>query len=501
MAGLLLYIALGFTSCANDDNQVEPMPTQPDVEQTVEQWLKAMPGVSGVTEQQGTSFKGVPGPYYYFYFDQLIDHKHPEKGTFRQKGVLRYVGQDAPTVLHTQGYETGDTVPSLVVPSLVPILNANLIELEYRYFGDSQPQPLDNIDFTYLDSEQASDDLHALVTAFKATGRFPKQWISMGVSKNGYATAMYAYYSSKKGYNDIDLYVPVAAPFNVTLDDPRPGAYMIQNSTAFDPESDKKLKGLGRAICRDTPLSKYLIETHRRQYPKWVSDTRKDGYSEEQIDMYVITHYAVMYQSNLLSKLSYNPISSWTDLIPDTTGQTQLDYAEKFIAMDDKDLREYIKKRKQANTRIGPTEEEMLKKRKTDGMFSYEVQVAKEIGSIEYKFDYLKGCPYYSPDFVELILKTAYRTDAVLPRFTALYSNAQALDFLNNFLPTTTQKMVFVYGEQDPWTGSAIPDPTNPNVKKIIVPRGCHNDYFNEPDKCPVETYNEIMRAVREVIK
>ena len=501
MVGLLLSVALGFTSCANDDNAAEPEPAQPVAEQTVGQWLKAMPGVSGVTERQGKTATGLTGNFYYFYFDQLIDHRHPEKGTFRQKAVLRYVGPDAPTVLHTEGYATNDTVSKLLLPSLVPILNANFIVLEYRYFGDSQPQPLDNVDFTYLDSEQASDDLHALVTAFKATGRFPGKWISTGVSKDGYTTAMYAYYSSKKGYDDIDLYVPVAAPFNVALCDTRPGIYLVENSTAFDPLTKKKLKAFGRAICSDTPLSKRLIESYRAEKPEQVEELRSRGMSEQQIDQYAIASSSFFYQYHLLDKLAYVPVAQWAALIPDTTGQTQLDFAEQFIMMDDTALEDYIEKQEKTATRAPYSQEELLRRRREYPMFSYEVQVSKEIGLISFAFDYLKGCPLFSADYTHEIYDEECSAIEKMQVYNSQYSNAQALDFLNNFLPTTTKKMVFVYGEQDPWTGSAIPDPTNPNIRKIIVPRGCHNDYFNHPNYCPVDTYNEIMRAVREAIE
>lgn len=47
-----------------------------------------------------------------------------------------------------------------------------------------------------------------------------------------------------------------------------------------------------------------------------------------------------------------------------------------------------------------------------------------------------------------------------------------------NNLETTTKKLIFVYGADDPWTGAAIPDPVNPNVKKYIVPHGTHTDDF-----------------------
>lgn len=501
MAGMLLSVVLGFTSCANNDNAAEPEPIQPVVEQTVGQWLKAMPGVTGVTERQGTTGNGLTDNFYYFYFDQLIDHRHPEKGTFRQKAVLRYVGPNAPTVLHTQGYATNDMVSNLLPPMLVSILKANMIELEYRYFGDSQPQPLDNVDFTYLDSEQASDDLHALVTAFKATGRFPGKWISAGLSKNGHTTAMYAYYSSKKGYDDIDLYVPVAAPFNVALCDPRPGIYLVENSTAFDPLAKKKLKAFGRAICNDTPLSKRLIASYRAEKPEKVKELRGRGMSEQQIDQYAIANSSFNYQYHLLGKLMYVPIARWSDLIPDTTGQTQLDFAEKFIKMDEDAWQDYIEKQKKTATRAPYSQEELLKRRKEEPMFPYEVQVSKEMGLISFAFDYLKGCPLFSADYTNEIYDEECSAIEKMQVYNSQYSNAQVLDFLDNFLPTTTKKMVFVYGEQDPWTGSAIPDPTNPNIRKIIVPKGCHNDYFNYTNYCPVETYNEIMRAVREAIE
>ena len=47
-------------------------------------------------------------------------------------------------------------------------------------------------------------------------------------------------------------------------------------------------------------------------------------------------------------------------------------------------------------------------------------------------------------------------------------------------LETTHKKLIFVYGEDDPWTGAAIPNPSNPNVKKYIVPHGSHSDDFTK---------------------
>jgi len=70
-------------------------------------------------------------------------------------------------------------------------------------------------------------------------------------------------------------------------------------------------------------------------------------------------------------------------------------------------------------------------------------------------------------------------------------------DLISNFLPNTSTKMIFVYGEFDYWTGGAIPDPTNPNVRKIIVPRGGHNDDINNAKHFPAESREEIVSAIK----
>ena len=69
-------------------------------------------------------------------------------------------------------------------------------------------------------------------------------------------------------------------------------------------------------------------------------------------------------------------------------------------------------------------------------------------------------------------------------------------------LETTEKKLIFVYGEDDPWTGAAIPDPTNPNVKKYIVPHGTHTDNFDTYGRYPggQEVVDKIMADVKAIL-
>ena len=64
------------------------------------------------------------------------------------------------------------------------------------------------------------------------------------------------------------------------------------------------------------------------------------------------------------------------------------------------------------------------------------------------------------------------------------------------------KKMIFVYGEDDPWTGGAIPDPTNPNVRKYIVPHGAHDDDLQRFAWYPggKEVADQILADVRAIL-
>ena len=41
---------------------------------------------------------------YVTYFTQPLDHRHPEKGSFRQRVIVAHAGFDRPTLIITEGY-------------------------------------------------------------------------------------------------------------------------------------------------------------------------------------------------------------------------------------------------------------------------------------------------------------------------------------------------------------------------------------------------------------
>ena len=500
----ILTSGLALTSCTSDsnDNPVIPEEPQESSELTVEQWLAKIPGVSDVTVKKTTPTKEnlmMQQTYYYFYFEQKIDHTNAAKGTFKQRVVLRYEGKDAVNVLHTQGYYTADKADDLITATLAAILNGNHIEIEYRYFGTSLPEPFENLEFNYLSSKQASEDYHAIVTALKASGHFKGQWLATGTSKSGIASALYAYYNEKNGYNDMDLYVPFCAPFCESVADPKIGKFMIENSLASMPTIKEKLLAIDREIVRKSDLSDYLVAKYKEDNKGTIKEMQEEKKTEDEIVGTILAYYVNASRNNLFDKLANIPIETLMDYIPDPKDKSTLEFTKFFIEKNWSELLEYIKEHPKAYTRA-KTEADMLKLRKQDLGWAYYIQAMLELGHYRMYFDDLK--PYLELTTMDHILNN---DEGMLykdyPTYAARYSDAMTKDFITNFLPKTTKKMIFVYGENDPWTGCAIPDPTNSNIQKIIVPKGGHNDFIDNEQYCPKATYQQIMTAIRKYIK
>ena len=119
--------------------------------------------ISAITETQpleSTEFS----EKYVTYFTQPLDHRHPEKGSFRQRVIVAHAGFDRPTVIITEGYGAAYALKPQYREELSKLLNANMVFVEYRYFLESTPEPKD---WRYLTAESSADDLHAVTTAFK----------------------------------------------------------------------------------------------------------------------------------------------------------------------------------------------------------------------------------------------------------------------------------------------------------------------------------------------
>lgn len=96
-------------------------------------------------------------------------------------------------------------------------LAANQLRVEHRFFGPSTPSPRD---WSKLDIAQSSADLHAIRQAFKPL--YPGGWVATGASKSGMTSLYYRYYWP----NDVEATVPYVAPSSRGVSDARYVAFV-----------------------------------------------------------------------------------------------------------------------------------------------------------------------------------------------------------------------------------------------------------------------------------
>ena len=472
-----------------NENQFQTkVPATTDCDQAVITALQAIDKVTDVKAFKMSTFSykindRVTKTAYFFNYKQDIDHNNPSKGWFKQQCVLTVAGKDRPTVLMTEGYALGGAEPtlnlnrldSLVETPLVETMNANCLQVEHRYFGWSLPEGWTNR-WSYLSAKQQSDDLHAIVTAIKGSGIIGKsgKWLSTGSSKGGETTAFYAYHYP----NEVDAYVPFVAPFMFSTMDLRPFTYILED--AHIGNNMQKVKAAFRAFFKNRELQEQAVEILKKD-KKWASQHSVD-------DLRLALMFS-MYNNHFL-KMSYVPYTKWLPLVPKEgdsaekfykyimadaatcyEGDSETEYDTRVDGFNDFEgnnnpfgidtLNYSVKARTRATTatkvRFNP----------------FMVQSAKELGYALNDYSWIV-------DLVTPENLSALNKPDCDPRTYGVTHDGGA--FIRQFLTGMKQSdcyMIFVYGEQDPWTGACIPNEyLGKNSQVLSITDGIHNDFI-----------------------
>lgn len=139
---------------------------------------------------------------------QPLDHTNPKKGHFYQKVYLSHKGMNRPNVIITEGYNRN----SNRIYELSYLLEANQVDVEHRYYGESVPEKME---YEYLNLEQATADLHKIREVLGQI--YAEKWISTGISKGGQTTIFYRYFYPK----DVNVSIPYVAPLNLEFEEKR----------------------------------------------------------------------------------------------------------------------------------------------------------------------------------------------------------------------------------------------------------------------------------------
>ena len=346
---------------------------------------------------------------------QAIDHKNPENGTFTQRVFISHNDFSKPVVFITEGYAGGYAKRPSYQNELTKILDANEIVVEHRFFGESVP---DTLNWQYLTVEQSANDHHKIIELFKKI--YTGKWISTGISKGG-QTCMYHRYFFP---DDVDASVPYVAPLNFSTEDPR--AYTF-------------LENVGDSACR-AKIKNYqiiMLKGKKKYLPKFKKLARKKG-----------LHYSMGTEAAFeLTVLEY-PFAFWQwgmfdcNFIPtNLSAKKMIKHLDEIASID------------------------WVSEEGVSRLLPFFYQALTEIGFYGYDTTNFHGLitTLKKPDFHFTCPENAYCT-----------YNPDLMKKVDAFIRHEAQNMLFIYGETDPWSSTAVDLTGRKNMIKMVKKGGSH---------------------------
>ncbi|RMG26742.1 MAG: hypothetical protein D6732_21015, partial [Methanobacteriota archaeon] len=334
---------------------------------------------------------------------QPLDHDHPDNGSFYQRIRISHKGYDRPTIIVTEGYN----LYYKNAFELAKILDANQIVVEHRYFDQSRPEKMD---WTFLTIDQAVQDYHRIRTLLDSL--YSGKWISTGVSKGGQTALYYRW----KFPEDVVGTVAYVAPVNLSQEDPRIDEF-IRNLISRCPQKVEKFQLA--VLEHPDSMAAYLTQYAR---DKKISFRR------------VGIHRTIEYMV-----LEY-PFSFWQwgkgkcDDIPDekSTPRELFNHLIKYSSP-----------------------------------YYYDDRSVKEMEPAYYMFftqlGYY-GFKYNSPDVLEHLSYLRCPTNSEFaPVGVPLPLDSRNLKRWKTWLEHKAKNIIYIYGENDPWSATAVDVSKNKN--------------------------------------
>ena len=383
--------------------------------QTLTERIKSLPGVISVEKME-------PNPFFkealIIMVKQPLDHLHPGFGSFPQRVILSSLGFDQPVVFITEGYGGQYAANSKYLNELCPLLNANQLFVEHRFFGNSVP---DSIDWKYLTVENAAADHHHIVTLFKSL--YSKKWISTGISKGGetvlYHRALYP--------DDVEISVPYVAPLNFSTEEKRHDLFIRHKA------------GTASARRKVAHCQVELLKRKKQLMPLFEKFSEEKKYTfragESTIYDYCVLEFA---------------FSFWQ------WGRSVKEIPER--SASDQDFFKYMIK-------VCPPDYFDIESGKAT--FPFFVQALKQLGYYGYNPKPFKG-------LMELTDTHNYIQKLFMPaNCDFVYNPAMSL-LVKDYLRKDAQKILLIYGGSDPWSASAANPHGNRKILRIFQPGGSH---------------------------
>ena len=343
---------------------------------------------------------------------QPLDHAQPNGKSFLQSVFVDHIDYGRPVLFETEGYSVrGAGRPR----ELTSILKSNQIVVEHRFFGRSSP---DSLEWEYLTTKQAAGDHHHINVLLKTL--YKGKWISSGTSKGGQTTLFYRYYYP----SDVDVSVPYVAPVNLSQEDPRILTFL---RTVGTPEVRERIRQFQISMLKREKEILPLVDTLARRGQFTFSIGKAKAYE------YCVLEYPCGFWQYGSAPNSIPP--------PDAPADTMLNHLDRVSS-----LRYY------ADQGIKAFE-------------PFQYQAYTEIGYYGYDITEFRG----------LLTAVTNPTNNILaPRNVELKFNPQTMYNVYTWLRDFGNNIIYIYGETDLWSATAMELSGKTNAIKIVKKGGSH---------------------------
>lgn len=314
-------------------------------------------------------------------------------------------------------------------------LQTNQIRVEHRFFVPSAPAPMD---WSKLNIEQAAADLHAVITSFKSM--YPAPWVSTGASKSGMTSVYLRYFYP----DDVAATVPYVAP---------------SSQGVYDARYVQFLSRVGPAECRAALRSFQERALDRREQVQALSpggDFAALG-RDRAYEFAVVELPFAFWQYQNVDLCPYVPGAAASD-------QEILDFINAIVGLDfydDPSLEYYAPYFYQSATQLGGPR---IDERSFDGRLRYPRQDVPE---------------NYPPLGVSKTFEAS-----VMPR-------------IRQWVQTGATRMLFIYGENDPWSANPY-EPSARNDAWRLYVRGLGGNHGANIGRLSAEDREFALAKLRE---
>jgi len=350
---------------------------------------------------------------YVVWFRMPLDHKNPNSPTFPLKAFYSHKDFNKPVVVVIDGY----TMYTSKANELTKILDANQITIEHRFFDQSRPK--DSIPWSYLNIRQAAADQHQIIEAFKPY--YKGKWVSTGISKSGQSTIFHRRFYP----NDVDVSVPYVAPLNFSNEDPR----------IYD-----FLSKVGTEECRNKiqDFQLQLFEKKKEIFPLFEELAKKKNWIfkmglDRAYDLSILEYSFAFWQWG-----------TSCDLIPQKGSPAKILFlhwkmVNPFPFFNEEDIESTRPFFYQAMTEIG--------------MYGYQVK-----------------------PFIKYLKDTSNITFSfAMPEDHKVKYKPETMKDIDAWLKESGNNMLYIYGQNDAWSSTAVEPGSKTNAVRMINPEGNHS--------------------------